>query len=124
MTVSGACRAAACLTAQSSARSELGEPSTPTTIPGIACSFPLTGHRPAAMSSRTHDRGSGAGRPAGRRVYFSAQGATEVESLSLIGTALTRYLTPVAPIEQRPDSETGPARAPPRERRPARQQRH
>jgi hypothetical protein len=30
--------------------------------------------------------------------YFSAQEATEAESLSLIGTALTRYLNPVAPI--------------------------
>lgn len=30
--------------------------------------------------------------------YFSAQEATEAESLSLIGTALTRYLDPVAPI--------------------------
>ena len=40
MTVSCACTAAACLIAQSSARSELGEPSTPTTTPGIACPFP------------------------------------------------------------------------------------
>jgi uncharacterized protein len=30
--------------------------------------------------------------------YFSAQEATEAESLSLIGAALTRYLDPVAPI--------------------------
>jgi uncharacterized protein len=30
--------------------------------------------------------------------YFSAQEATEAESLSLIGAALTRYLNPVAPI--------------------------
>ena len=33
--------------------------------------------------------------------YFSAQEATEAESLSLIGTALTRYLDPVAPITPR-----------------------
>src|SRR3984885_463237 len=89
------------------------------------------------MSSRIHDRGSGASRPAGRRVYFSAQEATEAESLSLIGTALTRYLNPHRTAhrprrhrrprgqeEQRPDSATGPARAPRRERRPARPQRH
>jgi uncharacterized protein len=30
--------------------------------------------------------------------YFSAQEATEAESLSLIGAALTRYVNPVAPI--------------------------
>ncbi|MFC1431057.1 ATP-binding protein [Streptacidiphilus sp. N1-3] len=33
--------------------------------------------------------------------YFSAQEATEAESLALIGAALTRYLDPVAPIEPR-----------------------
>lgn len=30
--------------------------------------------------------------------YFSAQEATETESLALVGTALTRHLDPVAPI--------------------------
>lgn len=33
--------------------------------------------------------------------YFSAQEATEAESLALIGAALTRYLDPVAPVEPR-----------------------
>ncbi|WP_377270192.1 ATP-binding protein [Peterkaempfera sp. SMS 1(5)a] len=33
--------------------------------------------------------------------YFSAQEATEAESLALIGAALTRYLNPVAPVEPR-----------------------
>jgi hypothetical protein len=37
--------------------------------------------------------------------YFSAQEATEAESLSLIGTALTGYLDPVAPISP-PDWQT------------------
>src|SRR5580704_2786976 len=52
MTVSGACTVAACLIAQSRARSELGEPSTPTTIPGIACSFPLDQHTGGGASLR------------------------------------------------------------------------
>src|SRR5580692_1004326 len=52
MTVSGECTAAACLIAQSSACSEFGEPSTPTTIPGIACSFRWDTAPAAAVSSR------------------------------------------------------------------------